>query len=449
MTDGLYLFVVKQLEKDDLVDSCLNHISRIIVLYICRFIGKRQYRKALKTVLTGHKDQINAFNCLKEDLDDNIAKNKIFKGVHAMASYPRKTKRRYAMVADALELPPMDLLWATETLTSEERTTLASERSTIPIHTRHGVENYVRKVTPTIKKLCRERLSFVTNYDGGHDREDMVGDLSLHAVRLVRHYEVEDLTEEHLIRLVQQGIKNRVKNIAGSYGRPKRRSLQRVHERPNYRVAWFFSRRKQCVKKVIISSMLSGRSVTDSGLLKIHALFKKTGSIYYVPIRDLYNTRQEAVRARERYQAGDEERSQPLIDFNVADLDDFQVNRTSLLQECGDSGVRIIDLIPDGRAEQPSDGRNTRDFITSLDASSHELGTFAKLVASDKPDALFSRYLEGKNRDVGALTPEQMGKQASQFLQLSLEDLKLQLLGTRADLWNPQQRALIAKQLND
>ena len=449
MVDGLYLFVVKNLEKDDLVDSCLTPLSRIVILYICRFIGKRQYRKAVKTVLHGHQEQIESFLCLKEDLDDSIVKNKLFKGVHAMSSYPRKTQRRYSMVAQALDLTTLDLMWATETLTREERSALALERSCVPIHTSHGVEDFVHRVTPTIKKLCRQKLAFITNYDGGHDIEDMVNDLRLHAVRLVRHYEVEDLTDDHIIRLVQQGIKNRVKNIAGSYGRPKRRSLQRVHKRTSYRVAWFFNRKRLCVKKVVISSTLSERGTTRRGGLKLHALFLKTGRVRFVPLEDLYNTRPEAVEARERFNEGELERHQPLIDFNVADLDDFQVNRTSLLQECGDGGVRLIDVLPDNHAAAPSESRNTRDFITSLDASNRELGTFAKLVAGDVPDALFSRYLESKNRNVGVLTPEQMGRQASQFLQLSLDDLKTQLLSTRDNLWNQQQRALIVRQLND
>ena len=443
MVDSLYLSVVKQLEKDDLVDTCQKPVSKVIVLYICRFIGKRQYRKAIKTLLKGYPEQISYFLSLKEKLDDSIVKNTLFKGIHALCGFPRKTRRRYQTISLALDVSETDLLWAVNSLTKEERAIICEERTTIPVHTSHGVEDYVIRVLPNIKKLCRTQLSFITNYDGGQDREDFVSDLSLHAVRLVRHYEVDDLTDEHLIRLVQRGLKNRVNNIAGAYGRPKKRVIERVHQKKVARYAWYYNPYKGGVKKVLISSTLSARETTEKGNLKIHALFKKSGKVRFVLVRYLYSCREDALETRERFErTGKTKRVKPIIDFNPEDLDDFQLTRTSLLQERGENGVRLIDLIPDKASD---DREDAADLVNKLEGTDVVLGAFAKLVTEENPNALFTRFLNAKGRDVGVLTPKQLGKQASQFLQVPLAELQLKLLDTSRSLWTPKQRAMITR----
>lgn len=445
MVDSLYLGVVKQLEKDDLVDVCLQSVSKVIILYICRFIGKRQYRKAIKTLLKGYKEQISFFLDLKEKLDDSIVKNTLFKGIHAMSGYPRKTKRRYAIVAEALDLHKLDLLWAVSTLSKEERTLVIKNRSTVPVHTPSGVDDYVRQVIPNIKKLCRTQLSFITNYDGGQDREDFVSDLSLHAVRLVRHYEVDDLDEEHMVKKIQRSLKNRVNNIAGSYGRPKKRVIERTHQKSQSRRVWYLNPRKLYVKKVIISSTLSAREVTPSGRCKIHALFEKSGKVRFVWVDCLYTTRKQAVEARQQIEkTGSKKRTTPLIDFNPEDLDDFQLTRTSLLQEKGDNGFRLIDVIPDQKEVSSTiQQKKATELVTELESIDRELGTFAKIVTGETPHPLFNRYLSAKGRDFSILTPEQLGKQASQFLKIPLATLRLRLLDTKTSLWTTQQKTLI------
>jgi len=446
MVDSLYLSVVKQLEKDDLVDTCLQSVSKVIVLYICRFIGKRQYRKAVKIILEGYKEQISSFLFLKEELDDSIIKNTLFKGIHTMSSYPRKTRRRYKMIAEALELHELDLLWAVSTLTKEERNQIVKSRNTIPVHTPSGVNAYVRQVIPNIKKLCRTQLSFITNYDGGQDREDFVSDLSLHAVRLVRHYEVDNLEEEHMVKKIQRSLKNRVNNIAGAYGRPKKRVIERTHQKAQSRYAWYLNPKKLCVKKVLISSTLSAREVTPSGRCKIHALFKKTGKVRFVWVDCLYATKNDAVIAREQIkQTGQKKRRLPLIDFNPEDLDDFQLTRTSLLQERGEDGFRLIDVIPDSKAGSSREQqKKATELVSQLEIIDKELGTFAQIVTSETPHPLFNRFLTAKGRDFAILTPKQLGKQASQFLRVPLADLKLRLLSTKSSLWTAQQKALIS-----
>ena len=448
MTDSLYLSVVKQLEKDDLVDSCLQLVSKVIILYICRFIGKRQYRKAIKTVLKGHKEQIYFFLFLKEKLDDHIIKNTLFKGIHAMSGYPRKTRRRYKMISDTLDLHELDLLWAVSTLTKEERAQIIKKRSTIPVHTPNGVDIYVKQVLPNIKKLCRTQLSFITNYDGGQDREDFVSDLSLHAVRLVRHYEVDDLEEEHMVKKIQRSLKNRVNNIAGAYGRPKKRVIERTHQKSEARHVWYLNPKKLCIKKVLISSTLSAREVNSSGRCKIHALFKKTGKVRFVWVDCLYSTKKEAEEARELIQdTGKRKRTTPLIDFNPEDLDDFRLTRTSLLQERGEDGFRLIDIIPDRKEDNNRQQKDAAELVNELEEVDKGLGIFAQLVTGETPHPLFNRYLIAKGRDVSILTPKQLGKQASQFLKIPLSDLKLKLLDTKNSLWTAQQKALIFNQV--
>jgi len=267
----------------------------------------------------------------------------------------------------------------------------------------------------------------------------MVGELKLYCIYLIRRYEVNDLAPIHLLKTLNRGLQHHVANLSSAYGRPKRRPISRIHKRSDLRLVWYFSCKRGYVKKVYITSSLEFRKKTLDGKVKVKALFKKSRREAFLDVMGLYETKQQALAAREHYDKTGMLRNAPIINLAPHDLDEFQTTNTSLLAERGENGARLIDLIP-GDEEK---GRS-KDFLNALSKSATpELEEFAELVVCEDSDGLFARHCGSKNRNVAILTQEQLGKLAARYIGISLGQLKIDILRTHAHLWTQEQQQLM------
>jgi hypothetical protein len=294
-------------------------------------------------------------------------------------------------------------------------------------------------VTPIVKGMVARKVRYVTQYDGGIDQEDMVAELELHAVEVLRQYEVEGWDEERLVKTAVKSVKRRLANIAGAFGRPKRRPIALTQAREKVRQAWHFSRTKLLVRSVLFSSETESRRVTAKGNLKILVTFRATEKTAWVLADRLYSTRTEATEARSTFLIkGPTKRAAPLISFGEDSLDQFKTTTTSLDQPRGDGSISLLDLF-----SSPTDDLSItyNELLKRLQtASTPNLPTFAKLVVTPTADRLFVNWCGSRNRDVGKVNVAQLGQLASRYMEVDLATLQEELLESHASLWSADQR---------
>lgn len=412
----------------------LPYVGRVVTLYTCRFVGRRQYRKLIKEVIKD-KDQVNRLADFKFDLDHSIYKNRLFKAVHSMSQYQRKTTQRYTQAAYNCMVQESDIRWCIGLLTKEELATLAKGWETITIYSSFGVQNLLHKLQAHIKSLARRHLTYVSKYDKSQDREDIVAELNLFAVYLIRLYEVKCHNEEHLLRTVNQGLTHQVANMSSAYGRPKRRPIERVHKRNTIRTVWWFNVKRMVVKKVKLDGVHSPRKVKSNGDLRVLVELQKSGKNLYVSLEDLYDTKSDAVEARNRMQeteASTHKRVLPIINLAGSDEDEYQLTNTSLDQPRGENGTKLLDLLPSDLKNHASEA-----FLYELSKhASERLARFAELVVSDIPDGLFVQWLRKRNRDFSSMGLDQVSREACRFLGCTIGDIREDLLETCSAVWS-------------
>ena len=271
---SLRFALLKTLTSVDQEDE-LHWVGRIVCQHVCRLTNRRQYRKSVKH-LFADPNIIKKILDIKDELDHTIYKNRLFKSVHTMCCFLKKTQKRYIETAYANRVQVEDVRWCIDLLTSEERNQLVSKWDDIPIHNKEGVEALLKPLQGHVKSLARRHLSYVSRYDQGQDQEDIIADLNMFATYLVRRYEVNNLSREHLLRTINQGLTHHVANLSSAYGRPKRRPIERIHKRAILKLVWWLNPKNLTVKKVIVDAVSAPRKITKTGDLQGLDVLKKS-----------------------------------------------------------------------------------------------------------------------------------------------------------------------------
>jgi hypothetical protein len=368
-----------------------------------------------------------------------------------MCCFARKTQKRYIETAYANRVQVEDVKWCVDLLTTEERSQIASKWDNIPIHSKEGVQELLKPLQGHVKSLARRHLSYVSRYDQSQDKEDIIADLNMFATYLIRRYEVNDLSREHLLRTVNQGLTHHVANLSSAYGRPKRRPIERIHKRASLKTVWWLRPTKLLVKKVVVDAKNAPRKITKTGDLQVLAVLKKSGKQRYVNMRDLFETKLDAVAMREKIESAEvstQERDIPLIDLFPNDQDEYQLTNTSLDQPRGENGTKLLDLLP-SQTQIKTDHEYGQEFVYQLSKhASDRLAKFAELVIGECPNGLFELWLEKRNRNINKLDPDQLGKLACRYLGVDLDDLKQDVLLSSSQLWSNSQLRLIDEVAN-
>lgn len=441
--ESIYTSVVKILENGSGLDKVPSAL-RTLALYCGRFIDRRAYRRQFKALTKPDKEELKQFLDLKEDLDFSIYKNHLFCALLTMSSYPRKTTRRFKECAQAFHVCLSDVVQLLNVLSAKEQAQLVKKFQHPKIHSQEEVQEILSKLEPVIKGLSKHHLTYVAKHDLGYSLNDIRSELRMFAIYAIRRYEIS-YEHEHLIKTVVQALQHHVYNLAGKHGRPKHRRITRTHKVEGEVIVWHLDPQDWVIRRVSLQHGQKDRLVSADGKISIAAIFTKTKMQTYLPIDELYNSKEDANQERSSRQQGARRRTLPLIYLGKEELDEYQVTHTSLLQERGEEKTRLIDLIPSSLRADP-----TNQFLLQLSKSaSHRLQEFAELICNQSPDSLFEKHLVNKHRDISILTHEQLGKLASRYLGVSLAELRNDLLSTCSSLWTLEQRARIMKELSD
>jgi len=441
--ESVYTLAVKVLEHSSNLHQ-LPTTLRVLALYTCRFIDRRQYRKHFKTITSGANEDLEQFMAVKDLIDYSTYKNQLLVAFHAMAGFPRKTATRFAAVAKTTKVAHCDLVQLFGTLTPQEQHTILKKFKTpIKVHTENEVNCLTRKLEPIVKNLAKHYLQYVSKYDLGQPSADIENDLRLFAVYIIRRYEVLDYSEEHLLKSAVRALQHNVFNMAGKFGRPRRRHISRTHKVEGGKEAWHFNPQDLTIKQVLVEGSRSARKLSAGGVLEVPVTYKKEGTAAtYIPVSELYDKKPDAAAARLAWQEGRQRRKIPLISLVKNELDEYQLTHISLLQELGTDGFKLIDVLPSTlRAD------HTNLFLGQLsNHASARLQMFAELVLGHTTDKLFEQWLEGvKHRDISVLNQEQLGRLASKYLGLSLAELQKDVRSTPAALWTAEQRKVMSE----
>ena len=441
--ESVYTLAVKVLENSENLTT-LPAVLRTITLYTCRFLDRRQYRKHFKTLTNNNKEDLEQFLSIKDRIDNSTYKNQLLVAFHTMAGFPRKTAARFAAVATTTKVAHCDLVQLFGTLTHQEQQTLLKKfKAPLKVHTNREVNELTRKLEPIVKNLAKHYLQYVSKYDLGQPSADIENDLRLFAVYIIRRYEILGYSEEHLLKSTVRALQHNVFNMAGKFGRPKRRHISRTHKVEGGKEVWHFNPQDLTIKKVLVEGSRSARKLSAGGVLEVPITYKHVGTAAtYVPVSELYDKKPEAAAARLAWQEGKQRRKIPLISLVKDELDEYQLTHISLLQERGSEGFKLIDVLPSTlRAD------HTNQFLGQLSVhASARLQMFAELVLGHTTDPLFEQWLEGvKHRDISILNQEQLGRLAGKYLGLSLSKLQEDVLGTPAALWTAEQRKVMTE----
>ena len=282
----------------------------------------------------------------------------------------------------------------------------------------------------------------MSNNDYSKDHVDVMAELRSHALRLIRRYEVEAESYDHMVRLVARGVINHGTNLAIKANRQSRRVLQRVVEKPPTRSAWWFDTKTLTIRPVEIEKR-ARREVQKGHKLCCEVRLTKEGTVKLVRVDYLYDNRTEAVKAKARHRWGrGTGQRRCLIDLAPEVQDDFVPTTVSLYRTVGKGAERsaaasltLQDVLPSEVANDVETLYVTNTFIKDFNKEADPvMREFASCVLGN--DRFFLDHLEEKGLDHSCLDNQRLGREACRYLGVKLGDVKEGLRNIPQKVWS-------------
>jgi hypothetical protein len=293
-----------------------------------------------------------------------------------------------------------------------------------------GILHHLKKI---INNLVYRQLRYVVMSTASTSLEDLISDLQTHAVKLIRHYEIESRSSDHLIRTVVVGLKNHTDNLAWTWGRQKRQPMIRVRKVENRRSAWMFSPTTNEVAKVNVPGDRQSRLVKNGNVC---VRVKKKRRSTLVPLQRLYETESEAKRARQLHLSGFPSKRPRIISLNKR-LDEFQSRCLSLDAPNSDGTSTLMDTMIDGKPPPSTFIDEVSKYVEP------EVAEFINLVTDVHADPLFERWCVENGHQLDQLGNRHLGRLACRYLDIKYADVKEALCDTPATLWSKHSMELL------
>jgi len=410
-----------------------SEVLRILCLYCCRIIDSGKTKLWLRSV--AKPEQVTPLYAIKYALDDSADLNNYWRAVHEVSHFKRPRRKAIKEAAIKHEVPYEDVREMVYGLKEGELNIIHRARTFIrPAYSKHELNCCLDAISRHIKVVAHRRLKYIADNDGSSDREDTISELTAHAVRLMRRYEVEAESYNHIIRLVVAGLQNHGINVAVGANRASRRLLQQVVTPPKFKTAWWFDDETLSIRKVEVAK--KGKRIKSESDICCEVVLKVDGSIQYAEVARLHSTRKEALSARRRFRLGKEGdlKKKTLIDLNVDVQNDWTPTAVSIDKKIGrdsDSNQTIADIIP-------SMIRSTDDlddeFVQVINRTSSQLiKDFTACIILSDP--FFVSYLEEKKLNACTMSHKRLGLEACRFLGVKMTDVKKELTTVPQDAW--------------
>jgi len=296
----------------------LNRVLHTFTLYCCRLVTTQAIYQLMRSLPVGEaRDGIRS---LKAWLDHSVYRNDLYWAVWYLGQYRRPT---YQPVAQACGFDPEELQLLVNLLDYEDIDLIAAAPEPTKC-TEDEVLHILKSVRPAILNHVKRRLRFAYTNDAAYEAEDFYADMQCQAIRIIRHYEVQDLTVKQLIPLVGRGLTNHSKNLATYHGKEQRNPLRRLVQRTRVRKVWYCNVNAEKVEHVEVCTEKHQRR-GDYYLVKFRQRSDK-----YVHMRRLHDDQQEATKALREYQNGKRTQRSIVMDLTAEQQDDWCPTTRSL-----------------------------------------------------------------------------------------------------------------------
>lgn len=408
-------------------EADLAKVERLAVLYSCRFITSKDFRILVKSRFGYNQDlQLHLLE-LKDQLDFSSIRNNIYRALVDLIQSGPVTATTLFSCASAHDLDAYDLDTAYNRLLSRERAHLQAI-DTPGKCSGADVDRLLRHVLPIIKNLVHRKLSFIVNNDSSEDYEDLTNLLSVFALRVIREYEVQSLTWEHLIKNVVVSLKNFTANLAEAHGRQKRSPVHRVKRAPSTVTAWHLDVEREQITPVQVRSGPHAR-VQCGNSLKIFVKMPGDEKFTLVHYKRLYANEREAQEALCAHRKGLYSKRATFLDLSIHTYDEFQKTCASV-DSSDPNGLTLLDRL---HSEDPREADVGRLDFSTLGPV---LGEFADLVLHPEEDEFFVAWTAKKGIQINKCSMERLGTLACKFLGIEMGDVVQSVLASPAAAWS-------------
>jgi hypothetical protein len=423
--------------------SCL----RVFSLYFCRLITSDTAKKLFRKHLS--KEAADACVRIKYELDDSVYLNRFWRAIRELSCYEKVHKKRLDETAGEHEILASDLNALLKSMRSKDRSLVCQLTPVIrPSYTDIEVTYCLNSLTKLIEKLVNQRLGYVARNDYSRDIEDMEAELRTHALRLIRRYEIEAKSYQHMIHLVGQGLGHYATNVALRANRGKRRILQRLVEQEAVKKAWWFNPEKMEIRIVLIP--LKGKREITDGTLRCEVQLKAEGRVEMAEVDRLFETKKEALQARRRHRLGKRSTRKFLLDLSSDVKDDWAptaVLMSAKVKNTSSSPGRTFtvgDTLPSKVKLEPSNV----DFVEVLIRDGNDtVRRFVKCIFGE--DEFFYDWCEDQGIDPYEMNDRQLGRTACKYIGVKIGVVKEALRKLPKDVWseNARKKLKITKNL--
>lgn len=422
----------------------IRAIAKILARYVCRLIGARVFRHEIRIVLDGYDNTQRDILDLKEDLDNSVKKNKLFRAIHRLA---KSVFFSTSDVVDAATEYGVDgddvyLLYAalSDDDIAEVSRFILSDRGYSDVE----ILDILKETAKLARRLAHRKLGFILMHDPMFESaEDLVGQLHVSVLRVIREYEVHCTTIEHMTARVAKSLKNQAVNLAEKHGREKRQMVGRVRERSVHRKVYHLDISTSSVTPVLAFADRRLRQYRDGNVL-IAVRNADTKTWLVVHHKRLYETEQEAQDAMSLYTAGERSKRERYINPAPEEIDDFQLNVLSIDVMDARANVRpFAEVCPS--EERPFSVADHLHEEVILDTVGPRSRPFVELILDSAVDDLFDAWCEEQGYNAATFDLAKMGRMACRYLGVSKGQLRSDLAKTPASLWSTPQIELISE----
>ena len=422
----------------------IQDIARVVARYVCRLIGARVFRHEIRRVLDGYDNAQREVLDLKEYLDNSVKKNMLFRAIHKLSSSVLFSSSEVVATANSYGVDGDDVYLLYDALTEDDVSEVAGFVLSDRGYSDTEVLEILKETSRLARRLVHRKLGFILTHDPMFESaEDLVGQLHVAVLRVIREYEIHCTTIEHMTARVAKSLKNQAVNLAEKHGREKRQMVGRLREVSTYREVFHLDTATSAITSVQVFADRRLRQYKDGNVLMAVRDAEST-DWRVVHHKRLYETEQEAQDALALHTAG--ERSKRVRYLNPApeEIDDFQLN------------VLSIDVMDDRGSTRPfADTCESEERVFSMEDTIREktiLDTvgprsrpFVELIFDSAVDDLFDAWCEEQGFNTATFDLAKMGRMACRYLGVSKGQVRNDLSKTPASMWSDVQIDLISE----
>jgi len=443
MRESIKVRVTSVLERAALSEN-VNNVAVLIARYVCREIGSREYRKKIRLLFADHPNVQDELISLKGNLDYSSLKNSFLRAIHVLANLKKPNRSSVVKASRLFNIDCDDLDFFYQSLPLSDLSKISDLALSNDGYSDEDIIAITKQIEYLLRSLVYRRLSFVLNNDAMIETpEDLISPLRIAAVKIIREYEIQDITYEHMLNKVIKGVQNKARNMAEKYGRGKRQPIKRVNPVDPHRILWHFDISSDRIYKVKAFQDPTLRRKVDRGVC-ILVQDAETDDWIAVYHKRLYATKQEALAAQLRKKNGKRSKRDVYVDLAPQQMDDFQPSTISMDND--ESEITLHDCLPSNqRVDAPELLRRMRQLLHGLPPRTRE---FAELVFASDVDELFSAWCSDNGYNLTACDDAQLGRIACKYLDLSKTQLKIDLASSSTQLWSSWERKMILQGIN-